>query len=415
MSEFPTEWATPPQKEIFTDPARFRIVIAGRRFGKSYLSAYEIMRAAFSLTGATIVYVAPTRDRAKELGWTMVKKLIHPQWIERSLENELTMTIKGLNNTLHFKGSDNADQQLRGFGMDFVVIDEFPFIKGSVWHEVIRPALSDRMGSAMLIGTPAGFNWGYDLFEMARRDTTGEYKAWQFTTLEGGNVSAREVESARKTLSPSQFAQEYLASFSRLGNRVYSNFDTEQNVSPKVEKVNGQSILIGMDFNVDPMCCCIGHRINDELHIFDEIVIENSRTQEMCDEIKTRYPNEHIRVYPDPTGRRRVTSAHTGQTDHSIIQDSGFSLITPGASPGVADRINEVQSLLMNTEGRRRLLIHPRCTRLIYSLSGLTYKENTSQQDKASGLDHMPDALGYLVHMEFPINTQRFRRRTIRI
>jgi hypothetical protein len=373
------------------------------------------MRAAFSMTNATIVYVAPTRDRAKELGWTMVKQLIDPKWVERSLENELTMTIRGLNNTLHFKGSDNPDAQLRGFGMDFVVIDEFPFIKGSVWHEVIRPALSDKMGSAMLIGTPAGFNWAYDLFEMARLDKTGEYQSWQFTTLEGGNVSAREVESAKKSLSPSQFAQEYLASFSRLGNRVYSNFDLEQNVTDKVKFEKDLPILIGMDFNVDPMCACLGQRHGDELHIFDEIVINNSRTQEMCDEIAVRYPNKHIRVYPDPTGRRRVTSAHTGETDHSIIQDSGFTLIAAPASPGVADRINEVQALLLNTEGRRRLMIHPKCTRLTYSLSGLTYKDNTSQQDKSSGLDHMPDALGYLVHMEFPISTGRFKRRTIRI
>lgn len=390
-------------------------MVAGRRFGKSFLSAYEIMRAAFSMTNATIVYVAPTRDRAKELGWTMVKQLIDPKWVERSLENELTMTIKGLNNTLHFKGSDNPDAQLRGFGMDFVVVDEFPFIKGSVWHEVIRPALSDKMGSAMLIGTPAGFNWGYDLFEMARRDTTGEYMAWQFTTLDGGNVSAREVESAQKTLSPAQFAQEYLASFSRLGNRVYSNFDLEQNVTEKAAYKKELPILIGMDFNVDPMCACLGHRVNNELHIFDEIVIENSRTQEMCDEIKARYPKTHVRVFPDPTGRRRVTSAHTGQTDHSIIQESGFTLIAAPSSPPVADRINEVQALLLNTEGYRRLLINPKCTRTTYSLSGLTYKENTSQQDKSSGLDHMPDALGYLVHMEFPINTGRFKRRTIRI
>lgn len=389
-------------------------MIAGRRFGKSYLSAYEIVRAAFSMSNATIVYVAPTRDRAKELGWTMVKKLISPKWIEKSLENELTLIIKGLNNTIYFKGSDNADAQLRGFGMDFVVVDEFPFIKSSVWHEVIRPALSDKRGSAMLIGTPKGFNWAYDLFDMAQHDKTGEYAAWQFTTLEGGNVPPEEVASAERSMSPAQFAQEYLASFSRLGNRVYSNFDTEANVTDRI-KDSGGPILVGMDFNVDPMCACIASRVNDELHIWDEIVIENSRTEEMCCEIETRYPKRHIRVYPDPTGRRRVTSAHTGQTDHSIIQDHGFTLVAPSASPGVADRINEVQAMLLSADNRRKLLIHPRCSRLIYSLSGLTYKEGTSQQDKSSGLDHMPDALGYLVHMEFPINTNRFKRRTIRI
>jgi len=388
-------------------------VIAGRRFGKSFLSAYEILRAIFSLQDATIAYVAPTRDRAKELGWTMVNGMLSPKWVKRRNENELMLEIDGLNNKIYFKGSDNPDAQLRGLGLDFLVIDEFPFIQGRVWHEVLRPALSDKLGSAMLIGTPAGFNWGYDLYETARHDRTGEYHAWQFTTLEGGNVSAKEIESSRRTMTKESFAQEYLASFSRLGNRVYSNFDGELNVEEVSD--SGGPLYIGMDFNVDPMCACIASRVNDELHVWDEIVIKNGNTHEMCDEIANRFKGRQIRVYPDPTGKRRSTSSHTGQTDHSIIQDHGFSLIASSASPSVADRVNEVQAMLCNAEERRRLKIHPRCSRLIYSFQGLTYKDNTSQPDKSSGLDHMCDAIGYLIDMEFPINTKRFKRRTFEI
>ena len=125
----------------------------------------------------------------------------------------------------------------------------------------------------------------------------------------------------------------------------------------------------------------------------------------MAEALKLKYPGRRMVVYPDPTGHSRKTSAPVGQTDFTILQQAGLEIATPGAPYATADKINTVNGLLCNAHGRRRLFIHPRCKRLIEGLERLPYKEGTNVPDKALGIDHHPDALGYLIMMEFPLQT----------
>ena len=284
------------------------------------------------------------------------------------------------------------------------MLDEFAYMAEEVWTEVVRPATSDQQAPVLFITSPAGWNWAKKTYDRAMSGTDPDWKGWTFTTADGGNVKPEEIESARRELPERTFAQEYLASFETLSNRVYSYFDRLQNVSAEIGCETGHPVLyVGVDFNVDPITAVIGVKVSDQLHIFDEVKIRNSNTQELADEIKARYPNHKIKAYPDPAGRQRKTSAG-GKTDFSILEQAGFDVIAPRAHPAVADRINEVQAMLKNANGDRRLFIHPRCKHLIECMDGLTYKKDTNQPDKNSGLDHMTDALGYLVHSEFPIN-----------
>jgi hypothetical protein len=123
----------------------------------------------------------------------------------------------------------------------------------------------------------------------------------------------------------------------------------------------------------------------------------------MAEALKQKYPGRKVTVYPDPSGRSRKTSAVVGVTDFTILERSGFRVVAPSAAPPVVDRVNEVNGLSCNAQGRRRLFIHPRCKQLITGLEQLPYKEKTSLPDKSLGIDHHPDALGYLIHSEFPI------------
>ena len=130
----------------------------------------------------------------------------------------------------------------------------------------------------------------------------------------------------------------------------------------------------------------------------------DANTELMALALQERFPNRHITVCPDPAGRARKTSAAVGRTDFTILEEAGLKVSSPRAAPPVVDRINEVNSMLCNAEDRIRLLIHPRCTSLIKSLEGMVYRDGVSVPDKRGGLDHMADALGYLVHDQFPIN-----------
>ena len=390
-----------PQWQVFSSQKRFRVVSGGRRLGKSYLSKIELARAAWHKPDQNIWYVSPTYRQSKEIMWGSLKDFLLPYATEK---NETELTLRLLNGSrISLKGADNPDA-LRGSGLDFLVMDEAASIAHNVWPEVLRPACADKEAPALFISTPRSFNWFYDLFLRGQGEHS-TWKSWQFTTAEGGNVSLEEIEAAKQEMSKAHFEQEMLASFTALSGRVYHCFDRNLSIKQDVIDQKGP-VLIGLDFNVSPMSACIGQRMDDELHMFDEIELMNSNTYEMTEEIKRRYVSRPVVIYPDPSGRARKSSAVGGQTDFTILQQAGFQVRAYNSAPAVADRVNEVNALCLNAEGRTRLFIHPRCRKLIKCLEGLTYKEGTSIVDKESGLDHMVDGLGYLIDIEFPIRTK---------
>ena len=313
--------------------------------------------------------------------------------------NESDLSLELINgSTAALRGADNYDS-LRGVGLDFLVMDEFADMHPDAWHEVLRPMLADRQGRALWIGTPKGYNHFYDLFRYAQ-DTEG-WAAYQYTTADGARVSDDEIEVAMRDMGEREFRQEFLATFEALAGRVYSNFDHVENVSDVTD--NGGTLLIGMDFNVDPMSAVISVKAADQLHLIDEIMLKDSNTELMAEEIKQRYPKRSIVVYPDPSGRARKTSAPVGRTDFAILSNAGFEVRAPRNAPPVIDRINTVQAALKTADDKRRLFVNPRCTNLIRSLDGLTYIDGSHQPDKSSGLDHIADAIGYLVMGELPL------------
>jgi hypothetical protein len=324
--------------------------------------------------------------------------------------NETDLSLELINgSTASLRGADNYDS-LRGVGLDFLVMDEFADMHPDAWREVLRPMLADRQGRALWIGTPKGYNHFYDLYRYAE-DTEG-WSAFQYTTADGARVSGDEIQVAMRDMGEREFRQEFLATFESMSGRVYSNFDHSESVSQVAD--TGGSILIGMDFNVDPMSAVISVRAADQLHIIDEIIMKDSNTELMAEEVQRRYPKRPIIVYPDPSGRARKTSAPVGRTDFAILSNAGFEVRSPRNAHPVVDRINTVQAALKTADNRRRLFIHPRCKNVVRSLDGLTYIDGSHQPDKSSGLDHIADAIGYLVMGELPLRRQIEPRQPLR-
>lgn len=408
---------TKPQSYIYHNNSRFRAVVAGRRFGKTFLSVSELLRAATGMMtqdeldalkkagkkpeyvyNKNVWYVAPTYKAAKEIAWDMLINLVPEEFIAK--RNETELSLKLINGSIiSLKGAEKPDN-LRGRSLDFCVLDEFADMRPEAWFEVIRPSLSDRKGSALFIGTPKGRNHFYDIWTNGA-DQQADWASFQFTTLEGGNVDADEIEAAMRDLDERTFKQEYLANFVNYSGIIYYNFDRVESIKPGVD-YDDQILHIGMDFNIDPMSAVVAVRNNDALHIIDEIVIYGSNTDEIVDEIKNRYGKNKIIIYPDPASRQRKTSAG-GRTDLSILQNAGFVVKVRSSHAAIRDRINSVNARLKAADGIRHLFVDPKCKQVIKSLERQTYKEGTTQPDKDSGFDHMNDALGYLVDFLYPI------------
>lgn len=391
---------TKPQSSIYTNTSRFRVVVAGRRFGKTFLSTVELITNALKGKGRHCWYVAPTYKAAKEIAWDMLLGSVPKEYIQKTNESTLTLTLWN-GSTISLKGAEKPDN-LRGRSLDFCVLDEFADMRPEAWYEVLRPSLSDRQGSALFIGTPKGRNHFYDLWTKGS-DKEADWKAYQFTTIEGGHVSESELESAKRDLDERTFNQEYQAKFVNYSGIIYYNFSREESVARCTD--DGSLLHVGMDFNLDPMSAVLAIRDGSNLKIVDEIVIYGSNTDEMVDEIKARYPSRQICIYPDPAARQRKTSAG-GRTDLSILQNAGFSVKVREKHSAIRDRINSVNARLKSADGQKHLIIDPKCKQVIRSLERQTYKEGTSQPDKDSGFDHMNDALGYLIDFLYPIKRQ---------
>jgi len=390
-----------PQKQILDCDKRFRVLITGRRFGKTFLCIQEL--AKFSrYPKKKVWYVAPTYRMAKDIVWNdLVDRMTKHKWLKKLNHSDLRLTLRN-GSEISLRGADN-ENSLRGVGLDFLVMDEFADVKEHAWYEVLRPTLSDKNGSALFCGTPRGYgNWSYNLFTKENEDE--QWKSFQFTTLDGGQVSASEVQQAKQDLDERTFNQEYMASFVNYAGQIYYNFDRKQNVldiyNPKTNEIH-----IGMDFNIDPMSAVISELKGNNIYVYDEIVIYSSNTDEMVQEIKNRFKNKHIFIYPDPASKQRKTSAG-GVTDLAILKNAGFHLRVRNNHPLIRDRINAVNTKLKNGVGDRTLFIAKNCKTMLKSIERQIYKEGTTVPDKDNNYDHMNDALGYLVEYLYPVKRQ---------
>jgi len=210
----------PAQLEIFNSTARFKVVSAGRRFGKSRLAAWILIIKALQSESKDVFYIGPTFQQAKDIMWNMLKELLHgTDLIETTHENTATMKLTN-GRRISLKGSDRPDT-LRGVGLAYVVLDEYASMKVEVWEQIIRPTLSDVKGGALFIGTPAGKNHFYDLYLEAEKDE--DWEAFQYTSIDNPLIDPEEVEVARRTMSTQAFKQEFEASFVSFTGGIFKN------------------------------------------------------------------------------------------------------------------------------------------------------------------------------------------------
>lgn len=386
-----------PQRTVADDPKRFRVLVSGRRFGKTTLAIREICYHA-RLPDQICWAVLPSYRQAKSVWWDELKaRLSKINWIKKINEAELSIVLKN-NSKIFLKGADNFDA-LRGSKINFCVLDETAMIPENAWYEVIRPMLADTKGKALFCGTPKGVgNWLYDLYHNKDED----WASYSYTTLQGGFVDQKEIDTALKELDRKTFNQEFNATFETYSGVVYYGFSRTESVQDFKLEAPQQMIHVGIDMNVNPMSAVIFVIEKDTVYVIDEIEMFGSNTEELAEEIINRFPGTKIFAYPDPACRARKTSAG-GKTDLNILQNAGFICKVPNKHAPVRDRINAVNSKLCNGEGQRKLVIHPKCKKIISCLERQIYKPGTSTPDKENGFDHMNDALGYAISFLYPI------------
>lgn len=411
------------QRQVTESIARNRVVAAGRRFGKTYLAIREMAKVA-RLPNKRVWYVSPSYRMSKQIAWALLKeKLIEVRWAEKFNEQDLTAILRN-KSTISLRGADNPDS-LRGVGLDFLVMDEAADIKPEAWFSVLRPTLSDTGGSALFLGTPKGFNWFHKLWDQGQQEKEG-WQSWQFTTLDGGNVSEEEIESSRRDLDELTFNAEYLATFLNFSGRAYYSFQRSTHCR-KLEYDPKQPVMFCFDFNWQPGVAAVTQeqKLPNGLQgtgVIGEVWIpRNSNTIAVCKKLLTDWKDHQGRIicYGDATGGARGSAKIAG-SDWDLIRQTlkhgadgikGFGdrviYRVPKANPPERARINAMNSRLKNGAGEIRLMVDQvKAPHVVTDLEGVRLLEGGSGElDKKHDPDltHISDSLGYYVNHEFPV------------
>jgi phage terminase large subunit-like protein len=220
------------QEEVFSNPVRFKVCAAGRRFGKSYLAAILLFVEAAKNTKVRtdgvevdlaleeVYYIAPTFEQGKKILWPLLKEL-GADLIASKYENTGTLTLVN-GRRISIKGADRPDS-LRGVGLSYVVLDEYAFMKEEVWEMIIAPALMRAEGGALFIGTPDGKNHFYALFCRGYDDDYPDWQSWHFTSDENPHLPVAELELLRSQMSEERQRQELGASFESGGGLLMTS------------------------------------------------------------------------------------------------------------------------------------------------------------------------------------------------
>ena len=379
------------REEILNDQSRFKVIVAGRRWGKTVLALMWLCLGDI-LPNERRWFIAPTYRQGKMIAFPLLRQLFRGR--AKINESELKVTLPN-EAEICIKGADNEDS-LRGAGLNRVILDEYAYFKPHVWEEIVLPMLATSQGDAMFIGTPNGFDTMYELFLKGQSDP--EWASWQYKTIEGGFVSDDEIDRLKSNMDGRLYRQEMEGSFESTGNRAAYNFDRDIHIK-KADSLTGNR-FIGMDFNVDYMSAVFACEYTDgTVHYFDEIRQTNSNTESMAKEMLKKWGLHP--TFPDPAGRARSTTSN--RSDHAILREFGYPVYARRAHPAVKDRLACLNKKLLDAKDKVGMTVDPKCKYLIKDLE-------QCQRDKRGGIDksnqelsHMIDACSYLLEMKFPV------------
>lgn len=388
------------QGVVFKSTSRFKVLAAGRRFGKTILACVILFVNCLRIKNGLFWYVSPTYKQTKQIAWKILLRLI-PEQVLAKKPNETELSFIFRNGTeLVLKGADNPDS-LRGSGLDGLVIDEFASIRNakSVWEEVLRPALSDKLGWCFFIGTPQGKNALWELWMKGQRKEDG-YESWQFKTSDNPFILKSEIEEAKQQLAERYFRQEYEASFEDFTGLVWPEFVERLHVIDPIDIPKHFERIGAIDPAVTGTTAVLFGAIDEDGKIFitGEYYEQNKRASEIAEVIK----DKAVSWLMDPAGHKKGIE-RDGRL-FSFFDEFGDSGIYPSdAQNDVNAGINRVAEYFKSG----KIQIFRGCKNLLHELERYHWSEERetsggmSEPKPYKSMDHACDALRYLVMSRF--------------
>jgi len=302
--------------------------------------------------------------------------------------------------------------RIRGQNLCAIGFDEADTANKRTAEQATRMALARlRAGNVRQFyaaTTPEGWGWAYETFEKNAGEDTALIRG---SSYDNPHLPADFIPSLEANYPPN-LVRAYVEGLwvSLTTGRVYDRFDREKHVRelpalldrfgrPYQQQEPGkpcadETILAGVDFNIQNCNAALILRRGDDFWIFDEVSGAHD-TDDLARKVRERYPDHRILMYPDASGAKRTTNAT--RSDIAILEGYGMSNMAPAANPPVRDRVAAVQAMLENGKGETHLYVSPNCPKTIECLDLQCYDEKTGEPDKSNNYDHMNDALGYCI------------------
>ncbi len=414
-----------PQASFLRMENKFRGFVAGFGSGKTWVGCAALCKHVWEWPRIDSGYFAPTYPQIRDIFFPTIEEVAFDWGLKvktKESDKEVEFYSGGQYRSTTICRSMEKPQTIVGFKIGHALVDELdvlPKLKAEhAWRKIIarmRYNVDGLKNGVDVTTTPEGFKFVYQQFVKQLREKPAlndMYGLVQASTFDNElNLPPDYIPSLMDSY-PEQLIMAYLnGQFVNLtSGTIYTAYDRKLNGSQETIQP-GEALFIGMDFNVGKMSAIVHVKRLGLPHAVDEI-INGYDTPDMIRQIKERYwlyadgefrNTRQIRVYPDASGGSRK-SVKASETDISLLKQAGFMVSAPGANPPVKDRINSMNAMFCNAAGQRRYRINAdKCPTYADDLEQQIWDPN-GEPDKKQGNDHRPDAGGYFIHKEYPIN-----------
>lgn len=391
------------QYEVATDPHQFRVVVAGRRWGKSVLARLIVYQWALKQYGLYWI-VTPTFTQGKKIHWLQgirreAEAIFGRGWVKFN-DSELQITIRRTGSVIQIVSAENPDR-LVGVKLKGLIVDEVARLRNwdLLWKEALLPTLTDYNSPAVFISTPRGYNHFYQLY-MQGQGGDPNWKSWRFTSYDNPYIPHEVIDKNREIMTENYFQQEYMSEFKKFVGLVFPEFDRETHIKDiDIDQFKPVYWIRGCDrgFRNPSAVCFIAVNADGEWYQTNEVYQAGLTNPQLSDRIK------------QISGIRGFELSTMDSSDASDIKDlndlqANLDFLPVKKEAGEKDtsyvrwKIQKfAERLKVKANGKPSYYVHPRCENTIMEFEKYSYpevKEEEAEQEVPVKLnDHMMDAL----------------------
>lgn len=404
-----------PQAKFLQLNNKFRAFVAGFGSGKTWVGCGSVCDKSWQFPKVPLGYFAPTYPQIRDIFFPTIDEVAFDWGLKTKIyesNKEVDLYYGRQYRSTVICRSMEKPQTIVGFKIGHALVDEIdvmPEIKAqTAWRKIIarmRYKQAGLLNGIDVTTTPEGYKFTYNQFVKEANSTPEKralYGMIQASTYDNElNLPDDYIQSLFQSY-PEQLIQAYLkGQFVNLASgAVYPDFDRVLNHTNEEIKSN-DVLFVGMDFNVLKMAAVIYVIREGNPYALDELV--NVRdTPTMAKLLIERFPQHEMIIFPDAAGQS-TSSKNASESDHRILRQNGLKIEVNSVNPAIKDRINALNSQILNSKGERRLKVNTnKCPRFTETLEQQIYDPH-GMPDKTAGLDHVGDAGGYFIVKRFPI------------